>query len=180
MLAIWKLYNWVCRLLYFTLDLCPMFLRIFIFRLWLGGLGKHPNLIDYGTYFRYPKKIRIGSHVAINRGCTFLAVAQSQNKYDIVIGDNCVFAPNVKFLSGGHDYSSTALPITSSPIYVEDYVWIGAGAIILQGVRIGTGGVVGAGSVVTHDVPPWTVWAGNPARQIGIRKIMENRETGNR
>ena len=42
------------------------------------------------------------------------------------------------------------------------------------------GGVVGAGSVVTHDVPPWTVWAGNPARQIGIRKIMGNRETGNR
>nr|WP_276612123.1 DapH/DapD/GlmU-related protein [Kineococcus vitellinus] len=60
------------------------------------------------------------------------------------------------------------------PIVIEDDVWIGAGCIVLPGRRIGTGSIVGAGSVVVSDVPPWTVVAGNPAR------IVKKRRSGDR
>jgi len=56
--------------------------------------------------------------------------------------------------------------VKSSPVAIEDDVWIGAHSIILKGVRIGRGAVIGAGSVVTKDIPPFTLWAGNPARFI--------------
>jgi acetyltransferase-like isoleucine patch superfamily enzyme len=56
--------------------------------------------------------------------------------------------------------------IGSAPVVIEDDVWIGARAIILKGVRIGRGAIVAAGSVVTRDVPPFTLVAGNPAREI--------------
>ena len=56
--------------------------------------------------------------------------------------------------------------VKTAPIHICDKVWIGFNAIILKGVTIGEGAVVGAGAVVTHDVPPWTVVAGNPARVV--------------
>lgn len=65
----------------------------------------------------------------------------------------------------------------SSPIIIEDYAWIGGNSIILKGVRIGKGSVVGAGSVVTKDVPDFEIHAGNPAKFI--RKIVYNHETHN-
>ena len=57
------------------------------------------------------------------------------------------------------------------PIVIEDYVWIATGAMILPGVTVGEGAVVAAGSVVTKDVPPWTVVAGNPAREVKKRVL---------
>jgi acetyltransferase-like isoleucine patch superfamily enzyme len=56
--------------------------------------------------------------------------------------------------------------VKTAPIHIESKVWIGFGASILSGVTVGEGAVVGAGSVVTSSVPPWSVWAGNPARLI--------------
>ena len=56
--------------------------------------------------------------------------------------------------------------VNSQPIVIEDDAWIGMNCIILKGVTVGRGAVVGAGSVVTKDVPPWTLVAGNPARVI--------------
>ena len=60
--------------------------------------------------------------------------------------------------------------VTDSPVVVEDDVWIGFNAVVLKGVRIGRGAVVGAGSVVTRNVAPFTVVAGNPARQVGVSR----------
>jgi acetyltransferase-like isoleucine patch superfamily enzyme len=54
----------------------------------------------------------------------------------------------------------------SDPVIIEDYVWIGSKVVILPGVRIGTGAVIGAGSIVTKDIPPRCVAAGNPARVL--------------
>jgi galactoside O-acetyltransferase len=62
---------------------------------------------------------------------------------------------------------------TRQGIVVEDNCWVGAGSIFLDGVRVGTGSVVAAGSVVTKDVPPYAIVAGSPARVIKIRTAME-------
>lgn len=65
--------------------------------------------------------------------------------------------------------------VVSNPVVVEDDVWVGACAIILKGVTIGRGAIVGAGSVVTKNVPPCTIWAGNPAKQI--RELRDEKNT---
>lgn len=63
--------------------------------------------------------------------------------------------------------------VKTAPIHINDKAWIGMNAIILKGVTIGEGAIVGAGSVVTKDVPPWTVVAGNPARVVKKLEIEE-------
>ena len=173
----WKIYTWLYNLLCMFLEILPMFIRDIVFRMILGKCGKI-DLIDYKAYFRYPSKICIGKNVSVNRGCFFLASAHSDEKYDIVIGDRCVFAPNVKLLAAGHDYCFLDLPDTFGQIRIGDDVWIGADSVVLQGVAIGEGAVVGAGSVVTKDVSPWMVVAGNPARPIRERRIAQTDPKG--
>ena len=74
-----------------------------------------------------------------------------------------------------HQFSRTDIPMRLQghrqyqPVLIEDDVWIGARAIILPGLRIGKGAIVGAGSVVTKDVPPYAICVGNPARVIKSR-----------
>lgn len=165
----YKIYSWLYNLLYLFLDIMPMFIRDIFWRLIFQKYTT--GMIDYKAYFRYPSKIVIGKKVAINRGCCFLASAHTKEKINIEIGDNCVFAPEVSLLTASHDYSYLDLPDTFGKIKIEDNVWIGKSSIILPGVTIGEGAVVGGGSVVTKDVAPYTVVAGNPARKIADRKI---------
>lgn len=86
----------------------------------------------------------------------------------ITIDDDVQIAANVQLISNNHDLEDRMV-ITCKPIHVCRRAWIGAGATILPGVTVGENSVVGAGSVVTHDVEPDTIVAGNPARII--RKI---------
>lgn len=103
-----------------------------------------------------------GKNVFVNQGCTFM------DGGGITIGDNVMIAPRVSLITGGHPlplaerYEYTA----SAPIVIEDDAWIGAAAVVTQGVTIGAGAVVAAGAVVTRDVPAHTVVAGVPARVI--------------
>lgn len=132
------------------------------------------SLIDRHTYFRYPKKIFIGKRCAINRGCKFFASAHTDDKQNIVIGDHVVFGPNVTIFSAGHDPQTLDLKDNYGRVTIEKDVWIGGNTTILQGVTIHEGTVVGAGSVVTKDVPAWTISVGNPARVIKDRVILED------
>ena len=121
-----------------------------------------PLHVDYGT------NVRLGSNVYINSNCTIIDTCL------VSIGSRTLVAPNVSFFSGTHPLdpqlrNGTRGPETGKEIHVEEDCWIGGGAIILPGVTIGRGSTVGAGSVVTKDVPPFHVAAGNPARII--RKI---------
>lgn len=124
-----------------------------------------PFTIEYGH-------VRIGDWSFVNYGATFLDANY------ITLGKFVAVGPNVQFITDTHPVKpeerflppeeGDALPFrvmnTAHPIVVEDYAWIGAGAIVLPGVTIGKGAVVAAGAVVTRDVAPRTIVAGNPAR----------------
>lgn len=121
-----------------------------------------PIHMDYGT------NVRLGSNVYLNNNCTIIDTCL------VSIGSRTLVAPNVSFYSGTHPLdpqlrNGTRGPETGKEIHVAEDCWIGGGAIILPGVSIGRGSTVGAGSVVTKDVPAFHVVAGNPARVI--RKI---------
>lgn len=121
-----------------------------------------PLAMDYGY------NVKIGKNVMINFGAVFLDTCL------ITIGDRTLVGPNVNFYSATHPLdpalrNGTHGPELGKEIHVKEDCWIGGNVVILPGVTIGKGSTVGAGSVVTKDVPEFTVVAGNPARII--RKI---------
>jgi acetyltransferase-like isoleucine patch superfamily enzyme len=105
---------------------------------------------------------RVGRNVFVNQGCTLLDIG------GIDIGDDVLIGPNVSLITGGHPLtpSRRRQGITAAPIRLERNVWIGAAAVVLQGVTVGEDSVVGAGAVVSRDVPPATLVAGAPARIV--------------
>ena len=155
--------------MFVLLDLLPMPIREPIFKLSFRAYGRMNN-IDYGCYFRYPRKISIGDHVWINRNCRFYASHYIPDAM-IILGSHIAIGPEVTFFSAGHDHCVLDLPDTAQSIRVGDYAWIGGRSIILPGVVIGEGAIVGAGSVVTKSVEPYTIVGGNPAVFIKRRVI---------
>lgn len=79
--------------------------------------------------------------------------------------------PEVTFFAAGHETRDIKLANTGAPIIVDNYVWIGGRSVILQGVSIGEGAIVAAGSIVTKNVDPFTIVGGNPARFIKKRAL---------
>lgn len=121
---------------------------------------------SYGT-------IEIGDNVFIGAGARLSASNSS-----IKIADNVMFGPNVTIMGGDHRFDVVGaymfgvkdkLPENDLPVAIETDVWIGANVIILKGVTVGQGAVVAAGSVVTKDVVPYSIYAGVPARRVSMR-----------
>ena len=164
------LYSEIWNIVYFILEFMPGCIRRFVFRKMFYEIGKD-TWIDYHTYFRYPKKIKFGNHVTVNRGCCFFASMHTEDKINIEIKNHVAIGPNVCFFSAGHDPIDINLKDTYAKITVEDHCWIGGNATILQGVTIGEGGIVGGGAVVTKDVAPYTIVAGSPAKKIADRRV---------
>lgn len=128
------------------------------------------------------RNVAIGNNVSINSECFFMCT-----RAKIYIGDNVMFGPNVTIITGGHtinrigEYMINITDQTKNPNEDRDVKicgdnWIGANAIILRGVTIGEGAIIGAGSVVTKDVEPYSIVAGNPARIIKYRFSDEERQ----
>jgi maltose O-acetyltransferase len=128
----------------------------------LGELGegseiKPPLRCDYGY------RIRVGARTFVNYGLVALDVAS------IAIGDDVQIGPNVQLLTPTHPIdpdTRRAKWEAAEPIAIEGNVWLGGGVIVLPAVTIGENTVVGAGSIVTKDLPPNVVAAGNPARVV--------------
>lgn len=122
--------------------------------------------------------VHIGEGSTIQRRCTINGSTR--------IGAGCIFAPNVFVSSGTHPFrviahlpireqerrlaaSDAGLTLLDRPVWIQDDCWLGTNVVVCPGVTIGKGSIVGANCVVTHDVPPYSVVAGAPAKTIGQR-----------
>ncbi len=118
---------------------------------------EQPFFCDYGYH------IQIGDHFYANMNLTIL------DENPVIFGNNVFIGPNCAFYTASHplkaDQRKKGLE-TAQPIFIGNDVWIGGNVIILPGVRVGDGVVIGAGSVVTKDVPAFHLAVGNPCRVI--------------
>lgn len=170
--------------------------RVRVFFLTLRGFQIHPSVLIgmHTTFFQsrsksitlrenarigigvrikvgFSGKITIGELVLIDDYCFITAHEKIQ------IGKGTMVAANVYIVDFNHRYPLTEYRAyddkeegyTTKPVIIEDYVWVGANSVILPGVTIGKGSVVGAGSIVTKSIPPYSIAFGNPAKVI--RKI---------
>lgn len=128
--------------------------------------GSNHAMIGNNVYIGRGNKITIGSGARIN-----------ENVYleKVTLGNDVLIAPNVAILSRMHEFSSLEVPIsqqgyrTEKEVVVGNDVWIGRNVVVMPGVSIGEGAIVGAGSVVTKDVEPFTIVGGVPATFIRDR-----------
>lgn len=128
----------------------------------LGQIGQH-SIIEPPFYCSYGKNTYIGDYVYLNHSCTII------DNNEVRIGDHVMIGPCVQIYTAAH-------PLQAEPriqgweiaktIVIEENVWLGGAAIILPGVKIGRNAVVGAGAVVTRNVPANTIVVGNPASVI--------------
>jgi len=135
--------------------------------------GKSENaFVNPPFYCDYGKNIEVGKNFFANYNCTILDVAK------VIIGDNCFIAPNVSIYTAGHPIhpiSRNSLYEYGKEIIIGHNVWLGGNTVICPGVHIGNNVVIGAGSVVTKDIPDWSFAAGNPCRVI--KKITDDDKT---
>ncbi len=96
----------------------------------------------------------------------------------VTLKERCTIAQQAYLCAGTHDFSDPGLPLVVGPIVIGPDVFVGARAFILPGVHVGEGAIVGACAVVSHDVEPWSIMAGNPARRIGTRVLKEGTPDG--
>jgi len=119
--------------------------------------------IEPPFYCDYGANIKIGNKVYFNFGCTILDVMA------VIIGDNTLFGPSVQIYTAMHplDWKERAAgPEFAKPVSIGSHAWIGGGVIICPGVSIGNRSIIGAGSVVTRDIPDDVFAAGNPCKII--------------
>lgn len=151
----------LCRQLN-ALPMAENALRMQVLRELLGKVGENcvinPQFrCDYGCY------IQVGENFFANYNCVILDCAP------VTFGDNVFLGPNCSFYTAGHPLDA---PTRNSglefarPITVADDVWLGGNVAVLPGVTIGRGAVIGAGSVVSRDIPAGVVAVGNPCRPV--------------
>ena len=135
----------------------------------LGECGVYLN-VEQGAYIGSGKDIRVGNNVGL--GKNFVAHGRV-----ITIDDYLMMGEDVMFLGGIHCFDRMDIPMghqgnkEKTPLHIAGDVWIGARAIVLPGCKyIGHGSIIGAGSVVTKDVPDYAVVGGNPAKLLRYRK----------
>ena len=146
-------------------------LKIYVLRSAFKRYGRDFRFDPDGVYTY--RTIEVGDDVHILHGACLMASESA-----ITIGNKVMLAPNVTIIGGDHNTSVVSRfmfdvkvkrPEDDQAVTIEDDVWVGTGVIILKGVRIGRGAIVAAGSVVTREVPPYTVVAGIPAKVISVR-----------
>ena len=127
------------------------------------ALGARSVIEDFATINNGVGDVFIGNDSTIGMGCVLIG--------PVSVGNKVIMAQNIVVSGLNHGYEDVTMAImdqkvTTHPIVIEDEVWIGANSVITAGVTIGKHAVVGGGSVVTKDVPPYTIVVGNPAKAV--------------
>ena len=138
-------------------------------RLFGARVGEH-CVMRRGLRVTFPWKLEVGDHCWLGEDCWLLNLAP------IRLGNHVVVSQRAFLCTGNHDWSDPAFGLITRPITVHDGAWIGASAFVGPGVQIGEHCVVSAGSVVTTDLPPYTICAGNPCRVVKERVIRSSVE----
>ncbi len=135
-------------------------------RLIFRSMGRHVN-IEKGAYFGTGEQLSIGDYSGIGVNCECVG--------PITIGRYVMMGPHTIIITQCHDTAGVTRPMAGRPpgpvraVVIEDDVWIGTRVIILPGVKIHRGAIIGAGAVVSRDVPPYSVVGGSPARVLKYR-----------
>ncbi len=141
--------------------------RRFLYKMALKKCGKKLWVAE-AVMVREPQNMEIGSNTSLNEFCYLHA------KGGLKIGSNVRIAPAVKMFTFNHKFADRNTPIVdqgyeTKPIEIGNDVWIGANAVILPGVKIGKGCVIGAGAVVSKDIPAYSIAVGVPAKVVKKR-----------
>jgi len=177
----------------------PSLLTLLFFKLWNKQLQVGRNVeIDPRAFIARGGRVILGDESVIRAGAMllpssgFISIGNktSINQYTVInghggvtIGNSVMVAAFVAMFAGNHNFDDPALPIleqgmnTKGGIKIEDDVWIGTHAVILDGVIIGRGSVIGAGTVVTKNVLPYSVVTGVPGKMVRSRLQPRSKET---
>ena len=137
--------------------------RKLVFRYLMGNKISWDSSIHRGIDLLWPGGITIGRRSVINR---FVSL---DGRGKLYIANNVSISAYAMIITASHDPDSEGFAYVTRPVVIEDYVWIGSGAIILPGITIKKGAVIAAGSVVTKDVGEYEIVGGNPAKFIRKR-----------
>jgi maltose O-acetyltransferase len=142
------------------------YMRVALVRGFADHVGSNVD-ISRNVYLGFGRGIRLGSNSGVGIGAELHG--------PLHVGDYVMISPQVIVHTRNHSARSTSAPITtqgyedSRPVVIDDDVWIGVRAILLPGITIGRGSIIGAGAVVSKDVPEYSVAVGNPARVVRSR-----------
>lgn len=140
------------------------------------------GIINIGDYTQVAQgaavqgNVTIGHHASVQAYTSLIGYGSAgETKGLIKIGNHVRIAPYVFIIAGNHRFTDTERPISEqglefAPVTIEDDVWIGSHVVVLAGVTISKGCVIGAGSVVTRNIPPYAIAVGSPAKVIRSRK----------
>lgn len=138
--------------------------RVRLLRLFGARLGKGV-VIKPGFRVKFPWRLRVGNH------CWLGEDSWIDNLAEVTLEDNVCISQGAYLCTGNHDWSDPSFRLIVKPITIKEGAWVGARAVVCPGVTVGESAVVTAGSVVTKDVPPYEIHAGNPAGFVRPRRI---------
>jgi putative colanic acid biosynthesis acetyltransferase WcaF len=141
--------------------------RSLLLRAFGARLGKRCHIYPAAVIWA-PWNLECGDDVGIADG------AEIYNTSTITIGDGAVISQGAYLCGASHDPDDPSFPLLSSPIVVKRRAWVASRAIVMMGLTLGEGCVVGAGSVVTKNIPAGAICAGNPCRVIKLKEERKN------
>jgi maltose O-acetyltransferase len=140
--------------------------RALICKQFFHSVGRNVN-VEHGAYFGSGLLVEIGDNSGIGVNCRVPG--------DIRIGKDVMMGPDVLIIGRNHNFEDLTIPMrlqgykATPPVVIEDDVWLGARVIVLPGIKIGRGAIIGAGAIVSKDVPPFGICVGDPGRIVKFR-----------